>query len=414
MTSHAHATDQDHRVDVCVVGSGTRFVSGISYYTYFLSRSLSTRASTVTILMRALIPRRLYPGHARVGALITELDISAVLPTFDGVDWFGLPSVPRALAFLRRNQPRAVVFQWWSGSVLPWYLLLARSARRMGADIIIEFHEDLDTGEARLPLVGPLVSRGLRRLVNGADAYVVHSEWDRERLAQSLGLDRERVAVIPHGPYPMASAPASRTDALPAENETGPAATAPTTILFFGTIRPYKGLEYLVEAFDMLPRQDGQNWRLVIVGETWEGWTLPLHMVKQSSHRRDIEVVNRYVTDDELPAFFAVADVVALPYLRSSASGPLHLTMALGLPVVVTAVGGLVEAASGYSGATLVPPSDAVALADGIVRASANPSIVHSHGIDWSDVADLYRSLLVKLQGRRTGTSVLTQVAAAP
>ena len=277
----------------------------------------------------------------------------------------------------------------------------------MGADVIIEFHEDLDTGEARLPLVGALVSRGLRRLVNGADAYVVHSEWDRERLAKSLGLDRERVTVIPHGPYPMAATPATdEVSALPVENEGDRAHTAPTTILFFGTIRPYKGLEYLVEAFDLLPRHDGQDWRLVIVGETWEGWTLPLQMVEQSPHRQHIEVVNRYVTDDELPALFGVADVVALPYLRSSASGPLHLTMALGLPVVVTAVGGLVEAASGYSGATLVPPADAVALADGIVRASTAPSLVHSQLFDWSDVADLYGALLVSLQGRRSGTTV--------
>jgi glycosyltransferase involved in cell wall biosynthesis len=388
---------------VCVVGSGTRFVSGISYYTYFLSRSLSTRASTVAILMRALIPRRLYPGHARVGSAITDLDIGAVLPTFNGVDWFGFPSMPRALAFLRRNQPRAVVFQWWSGSVLPWYLLLARSARRMGADIIIEFHEDLDTGEAKLPVVGSLVSRGLRNLVAGAHAYVVHSEWDRERLVDSLGLDRARVTVIPHGPYPMASALASRTcaDVSAVERRDIDAGTTSTTVLFFGTIRPYKGLEHLVEAFNLLPRENGQNWRLVVVGETWEGWTLPLHLIAESSYRDDIEVINRYVTDDEVPTFFAAADVVALPYLRSSASGPLHLTMSLGLPVVVTSVGGLVEAASGYSGATLVPPSDPVALAEGLVRACGSASVTHSQPIDWSDVADLYEALLANLQATR-------------
>jgi hypothetical protein len=87
--------------------------------------------------------------------------------------------------------------------------------------------------------------------------------------------------------------------------------------------------------------------------------------------------------------------------LRSSASGPLHLTMSLGLPVVVTSVGGLVEAASGYSGATLVPPSDPVALAEGLVRACGSASVTHSQPIDWSDVADLYEALLANLQATR-------------
>ena len=52
---------------VCVVGSGTRFVSGISYYTYFLACALKQRYDVVAILMRHLIPRRWYPGRQRVG-----------------------------------------------------------------------------------------------------------------------------------------------------------------------------------------------------------------------------------------------------------------------------------------------------------------------------------------------------------
>ena len=63
---------------------------------------------------------------------------------------------------------------------------------------------------------------------------------------------------------------------------------------------------------------------------------------------------------------FARADVVVLPYLRSSASGPLHIAMSNGLPVVVTSVGGLAEAVADYPGALTVPPADAPALADAL------------------------------------------------
>jgi glycosyltransferase involved in cell wall biosynthesis len=141
------------------------------------------------------------------------------------------------------------------------------------------------------------------------------------------------------------------------------------TILFFGTIRPYKGAEDLVEAFNLLPRDGSIRWRLLAVGETWEGWELPAEKIRASAFAEDIEFVNRYVTDSELPALFDRADIVALPYHRASASGPLHMTMHHGLPVVVTNVGGLSEAAADYSGTVFVPPENPVALAEGIVSA---------------------------------------------
>jgi glycosyltransferase involved in cell wall biosynthesis len=81
-------------------------------------------------------------------------------------------------------------------------------------------------------------------------------------------------------------------------------------------------------------------------------------MIAQSRHRDRITLVNRYVRDDEVAGHFADADAVVLPYLRSSASGPLQLAMSQGLPVAVTAVGGLVEAAREYEGVRFVQPGD--------------------------------------------------------
>ena len=68
--------------------------------------------------------------------------------------------------------------------------------------------------------------------------------------------------------------------------------------------------------------------------------------------------MNRFVDDDEVTAYFAGADAVVLPYHRSSASSPASVAMANGLPLVLTAVGGLPEAVAGYEGAILVPPRD--------------------------------------------------------
>lgn len=393
---------------VCLVGSGTRFVSGISYYTIYLGQELSRRYQLSVILMRRLIPRLFYPGRKRVGAPITDLHTSRFAPTFDGVDWYGVPSVPRAIAFLRRQRPEAIILQFWTGSSLPWYALISAWARRQGVPVVLEVHEDVDTGEAGLPVIGTVAQRAFRRLVRSAAGVVVHSDWDRQRLVERWALEPGRVAVIPHGPFPMAAELTSGeltsgklTSGEPASDGSRPrpdaAGRSEITILFFGTIRPYKGLEHLVAAFSALPREGDRRWKLLVVGETWEGWTGPIEEIAASPFSQDIELINRYVPDEEVPGLFARADVVALPYLRSSASGPLHLTMSAGLPVVVTSVGGLTEAAEGYSGAVMVPPADPAALAEGIVAAGRLAGRAHADPRGWTDIGDLYEAVLAPL-----------------
>jgi glycosyltransferase involved in cell wall biosynthesis len=379
------------QLKVCVVGSGTRFVSGISYYTYFLGCALKQRYDVVAILMRHLIPRRWYPGRQRVGHSVMAYDLAAEVPTFDGVDWWAWPSVPRAVSFLRSQRPHVLILQWWSASVLPWYLLLARQVIRRGGAVVVELHEDQDTGEARVPLVGWFARRGLKTLCRWAAMLVVHSTWDRDRMSASLGISPGRFRVIPHGPYPLSGgAPEEAARPLRAPPHRQP---SELTVLFFGTIRPYKGLEHLIQAFEQVRANLALPWKLMVVGETWEGWTLPLELIERSPYRDDIELANRYVTDQEAARYFRRADVVALPYLRSSASGPLAIAQACGLPVVVTAVGGLVEAAANYSGAVLVRPDSPEDLARGLLAAAELRGRTHSAPVTWQAVAQAYADI---------------------
>jgi glycosyltransferase involved in cell wall biosynthesis len=133
------------------------------------------------------------------------------------------------------------------------------------------------------------------------------------------------------------------------------------------------------------------------VGETWEGWTLPAELIRRSRWASRITFVNRYVTDAEVAAHFANADAVVLPYRRSSASGPLHIAMSSGLPVVVTRVGGLVEAAAGYEGAVLVPPADPDALLDAVRRLPALVDRRYPDVGSWHRTVDAYAELFGSL-----------------
>jgi glycosyltransferase involved in cell wall biosynthesis len=388
----ANGADADRQFRVCVVGAGTRFLSGISYYTLHLSNELARRERVSAILMRQLLPTWLYPGRARVGKELSRMQHVPAVRVFDGVDWHWLPSIFKALAFLRRERPEIVLLQWWSGTVFHTYLALAIAARLRGARVIVEFHEVLDTAEERLPLVGRYARLIGSAIVRLAGAFVVHSEVDRPVLKARYPLGERPIACIKHGPYDQ-----YRT-AQP-EMTGQPRADDGCNLLYFGVIRPYKGVEDLIRAFDGLAADEIERYRLTVVGETWEGCTLPGELIERSPYRDRITFVNRYATDEEVAAYFAQADAVVLPYRRSSASGPLHTAMSHGLPVVVTNVGGLPEAVAGYAGALLVPPDNPDALRDALRRVVALRGQRFTDPHSWAQNARRYHALFLQVLG---------------
>lgn len=349
---------------VVVVGAGTRFLSAMSYYTICVANALSERFVVAAIPMRRLLPTFMYPGRSRVGAIATRLEYDPAIQVLDGVDWFWGPSLLRDLNALRRFRPEVVIFEWWTGTVLHSYLAIAFIAKLLGASIIVEFHEVLDTSEDRIPLVRAWV-RALGwpffRMVSG---FVIHSDADRGPLEERYRLRGLPCELIPHGPFDHhVSTQSNDGPRHPAPRE---APQGTLNLLYFGIIRPYKGVSDLIEAFSLLDAEEVEDYWLTIVGEIWEGWDLPARQIESSPHRERITLVNRFVDDDEVAAHFSGADAVVLPYHRSSASGPAHVTMSSGLPLVVTSVGGLPTAVAEYEGAILVPPHDATALRDAI------------------------------------------------
>lgn len=371
---------------VVVVGSGTRFLSGISYYTQRLAVSLAKRHLVSVILIRQIIPRRFYPGRERVGASLTDVTYPPEVEVLDGVDWHGA-GLSRAIRMLVGARPDMVVFQWWTGAVLHLYLVLAATARLAGAKVVIEYHETQDTGEARIPGAAAYVGLLSRLFTRLAAASVVHSESDIGPVSRSFGVGDRPISVISHGPFDQYARVRPVREAPPEA----------INLLFFGTIRPYKGLEDLVSAFNGMSPEAVERFWLTVVGETWEGWTLPTDLIATSPYRDRITLVNRYVTDAELSGFMSGADVVVLPYRRSSASGPLHATMTAGVPVIVTSVGGLTEAAQDYGGTVFVEPGDP----DGLRTAlGAVVELVGSRFADphsWDATAEKYDALFRRL-----------------
>ncbi len=137
-------------------------------------------------------------------------------------------------------------------------------------------------------------------------------------------------------------------------------------ILFFGLLRPYKGLDLLLEAFRQV--EGAELW---IVGNPRMD-VAPLRAAAAAAPGR-VRFVTRFIEDAEIPAIFRRADLVVLPYRDAEHSGVLYTGLAFGKPLVLSAVGGFPEVAA-TGAARLVPPGDATALASALSELTADPA----------------------------------------
>lgn len=393
--SGSAAKGEGSRRRILLVGPGFRFLSGLSVYSCRLANALAENHDVSVVLLDRLIPTRLYPGWRRVGDELTSMRYDDRVRHLGTIDWYLGGSIGRIGRALEIERPDVIVLQWWTAATLHTYLALARLAARAGIPIVIEFHEVQDTGEAKVPLVAAYCRAFLARLVRRASGAIFHSRHDADLFSEVFGpaaMSGLRTAIAPHGPYDhMTNSVEKASTATSSELSS---AVRPTRLLSFGLIRPYKGVEDLIAAFDAMTPEEAQQFELDVVGETWEGWTPPAAAIASSRYRERIRFDNRYVSDAEAATYFANADVLVLPYRRGSASGPLQVAMSNGIFVVMYAVGGLVEAVHDYEGAVLVPPGDVDGLREALLSIGDRRAMRFTDPHSWSPLVDAIDGLI--------------------
>ena len=204
-----------------------------------------------------------------------------------------------------------------------------------------------------------IVDFGFRR----ASRLIVHARPVKEIIVRECGLSPEIVDVVPH--ISLGSAP----DDAPSHQE--------PTVLFFGRIWEYKGLEFLIRA-EPLITAEVPNAKIVIAGEGEDFARYRRLMV----HPERFVVYNEYVPDDLRATLFQQASVVALPYIEASQSGVLPLAYMNMKPVVATTVGGLPDMVDDGLTGYLVPPRDEHALAAAVVRLLRDPDLRRRFGLN--------------------------------
>jgi glycosyltransferase involved in cell wall biosynthesis len=181
--------------------------------------------------------------------------------------------------------------------------------------------------------------------------FILHNQEQLPVFRKKYGIPQSRCHYVPLGPYEIFTR--FEQEPLPP--------TEPQTVLFYGRISPYKGVEYLVQAAQ-LARAQLPDLKVIIAGKL--SYSLDTKIIEQDN---TFEFLNGYISNHQLAHLMHRSVLVICPYTDATQSGVIMTAYAFHKPVLATRVGGIPEVVEEGKTGCLVPPRDAPALADALV-----------------------------------------------
>ncbi len=334
-----------------LIGPLPPYRGGIAHFSTTTVRGLRARGHEIQALtFSRQYPSLLFPGRSQFSE--SGEDPVGALRCLDTLNPWTWESTARRI---RDFDPQVLVFNHWMPFFAPAYGTVARRidsrrTRRICLTHNAIPHEDRP-GDALLS----------RYFFRACDGFITLSR-EVENDLRSLGIDAP-LRCIDHPIYSLFGEGLARDrarDQLKLDPDR-------PILLFFGYIRPYKGLDLLIEAFAQA-RERRPDLQLLVVGEFYEGEERIRSRVSELGLGESLRLVAEYVADEEVKLWFSACDVVVQPYLSATQSGVAQIAFQFGRPMILTDVGGLAEVVPHEQAGFVVPPHDPTALREAILR----------------------------------------------
>lgn len=316
------------REDIIVLGPAHPYRGGLAAFNERLVRELISRGHRVIIYTFTLqYPAFLFPGKSQfsTAAAPTGIPIVRRLHALNPFNWL------RVGLEIRRRKPRLVLAAYWLPLLAPCLGTVLRIVRSRHSSTAALVHNMLP--HERRP-GDRLLSRYFAGSVNAFLALSASVAGDIRIFSP-----HKPVAVVPHPVYDSYGTAVGRAEALAHLGLD----SSHQYILFFGFIRPYKGLDILLRALAAPILADKAALRLIIAGEFYESSEQYYELVRSLGIEERVIFRTDYIPDEEVRYYFGAADLVVQPYRTATQSGISQLAYHFGVPMIVSRVGGLAE-----------------------------------------------------------------------
>ena len=337
---------------ISLIGPTHPFRGGIAHYTTLLFRNLRKRHSVRFFSFIRQYPRWLFPGSSDRDLSdkpINESGIDYTLDSLNPISWI------QTAKAIRQYQPDLLIIPWWTAYwTLPFWIIANIIKRTTTIEILFLCHNVKEHESNWLSQVCT------KWVLGQGDCFLVHSRAETTLLRQI-----SPKAQIIQGFHPtyedLQVVRYTRAEARQRLRVSG------NVLLFFGFIRPYKGLDYLLDTVPAIAKEMDGDLTVLVVGECWQGEHEYQQQIKDLGIGGYVRRINHYVPNEDISLYFAATDLVIIPYVSATGSGVLQAALGAGRPVIASRIGALEEGVCHGRTGYLVPPANAPQLGRAIV-----------------------------------------------
>lgn len=335
------------RKRIIMIGPVYPYKGGISHYTGMMCRELIKNHDVTMISYKMQYPKLLFNKEQKDYAN-DSFKVENTQYLLHTANPFNIIRVARKI---KRECPDMVIIQWWHPYFAPCYWILATW---MGKQNITFICHNVFPHE-RFPLDRMLTKIALKKGNN----FILHAHEEEKELETIMKVNGYRKKVTPHPTYDafklsgIGKSEAREKLGLKQEDK---------ILLFFGFVREYKGLKYLLEAMPEII-QKLENVKLLVVGDFDGDKETYVDQIKRLKIDENVIIADGYIPDREVEPYFAACDLVMLPYISATQSGIAQIAYGFRKPVIATNVGGLPDVVKDGETGYLVKPQNPEELA---------------------------------------------------
>lgn len=340
---------------IAVIGPVFPFKGGIAHYTGLLAKELAVDHDVLVVSYSLQYPDFLYPGCQQKDYENDSFKIDGTKYLLNSINPFTWVTTCREIM---QFHPDIVILPWFNPFFGPVFFTITSLLKVFcRCKVLFLIHNVLP--HERLPLDWLIAKITLKR----GDFHIVQSGESEDNLLKLLKnpicrkLTLPALKVFPNGQMITRKVARERLS-LPDD--------APV-LLFFGFVREYKGLMYLIDALPAI-RDRLPDVKLLVAGDFYDDKERYLRRIEAIGVGPAVGMYDQYIPDRDVELYFKAADLIVLPYVSASQSGIAQIALEFGKPLVVTSVGGLPEVVEDCRTGFVVPPKNPEALANAIVR----------------------------------------------
>lgn len=301
-------------------------------------------------------PKLFFPGKTQEekGDELVKVPADRNIISIDSVNPFNWISIGKRIA---KEKPGLIIFRYWIPFFAPCFAVISYFAKKSGAKVLF-ICDNVIPHEKRFG------DRFLTKMAfNQADYFLLQSKSVKDDLLKFSKNKPYKVSFHPMYNIFGDKLPKAEARAF-IKKEYGVDLDHEKLLLFFGYVRKYKGLNYLLEAMPGILKFN--NVKLIVVGEFYDDEDKYRQKIKDLGLENNVIVLSDFVPNERVRYFFSASDVVLLPYTSATQSGITHVAYFYDKPVIVTDVGGLSESVINGETGLVIPPMDPQAITDAV------------------------------------------------